>query len=388
MLARLNRALFPHAERMVYLDHAATGPLSTPVVDAVMAFLRERSETNPNNYFDVVPTLERGRARLARLMGTTPDRVDYAPNTSAAINVLAQGLDWRPGDRVAVPACEFPANVQPWRGLASRGVAVDFIPAPRGVFALDDVEKTLTPRTRVLAVSWVQFLSGFRCDLRALADLAHARGGVLCVDAIQGLGALRLDVEAAGVDFLAGGGQKWLLGMQGSAFFYLTGALQARLTPVRGWLNGPVDWDDFGAFSDALHPDATRFRMGTLATAPLLGLDAALGVLLDWGPAATEARVLANAHRLAEGLRNLGLRRFGPPEVLSGIVTVEADAPQALHQRLEAGGIRCSLRDRKLRLSPHAYTSDADVDAALDAVERGLRTAEPEREAAARTARA
>ena len=293
------RAHFPHTERMVYLDHAGIGPLPRPAAAAVRAFLDERGVTNPNNYWDTAPTIERARARAAELMGAPAGRVEFAPNTSYALNVLALGYPWRPGDRVAVPACEFPANLHPWLQLRPRGVSVDLIAHTRGVVTVEDVERALTPETRVVAVSWVQFLSGSRLDLAALAELVHARGALLAVDAMQGLGALALDAPAAGVDFLACGAQKWLLGLQGAAFFYVTEALQDRLVPVRGWMNGPVDWDDFFAVSDALHPDATRFRVGTLAAAPLVALDASLGLLLELDRDEAERHVLALAARLA-----------------------------------------------------------------------------------------
>jgi selenocysteine lyase/cysteine desulfurase len=374
------RAQFPHTERLVYLDHASTGPLSQPVMGAVHAFLEQRYRTNPNNYLDTMPTLVRGRERLAQLLGCTPEQVEYAPNTTYGLNVLALGFPWQRGDRVAVPACEFPANVQPWLGLRERyGVEVDFIPTDRGTFTLEAVERALTPRTRLIAVSWVQFLSGFRCDLAALADLAHSRGALLAVDAIQGLGALRLDVKHAGIDFLAGGGQKWMLGMQGSAFVYVAEGLMDRLTPVRGWMNGPVDWDDFGAFTDALHPDATRFRVGTLNTAGCLALDAALGLHFDAGPAWIEERVLENARRLADGFERLGLRRFGTddPAHASGIVTVEVPEPEDLHAHLRERNIYASIRDRKLRFAPHAYNDDAELDAALEAVAAFGKTVRP-----------
>ena len=365
------RSNFPHAEEMVYLDHAATGPLSRPVIDAVKSFLEERHRTRPNNYFEMMPTLERGRTRLARLLGCSHERIEYAPNTSYGLNVLAIGYPWQPGDRVAVPDCEFPGNVQPWLGLQERyGVEVDFIPTWQGTFLLEDVERTLRPETRVLAVSWVQFLSGYKCDLRALADLAHSNNTLLAVDAIQGLGALRLNVEEAGVDFLASGGQKWMLATQGSAFIYVSEALQDRLLPVRGWQNGPIDWDDFGAFTDELHPDATRFRVGTLNSIGCLALDAALGLHLEAGLGWIEERVMENARMIADGLEAVGLKRFGSvdPAHASGIVTVEVPEPEALHAHLQSRNIHLSLRDRKLRFAPHAYNTEEEIGVVLETV--------------------
>ncbi|MEM8599516.1 MAG: aminotransferase class V-fold PLP-dependent enzyme [Bacteroidota bacterium] len=366
------RARFPHTERMAYLDHASTGPLSQPVMDAVAAHLQQRHATQPNNYFDIAPTLERGRERIAQVLGTRVERAEYAPNTSYALNVLAHGLGWQPGDRIAVPGCEFPANVFPWRSLEAQGVAIDFIPTERGTFSLDAVAATLRPETRLVAVSWVQFLSGFRADLAALADLVHDRGALFSVDAIQGVGAVPINVEALGIDFLACGGHKWLMGMQGVGFFYVTEALQARLKPQLGWLNGPVDWENLTAYDTTLHDDAMRFRLGTLNTAGIVALDAALGVYLDVGPDAAWQHIQTLTGRLANGLDALGLPRYGSrdPDERAGIVTVAPDEvgqdAEALYEALAAEGIMTAVRDRKLRFAP-SYTNTMDeVERALD----------------------
>jgi len=362
------RRHFPHTDQLIYLDHAATGPLSTPARDAVQSYLDELNRTEPNNYVRMEPVLVRARERLGRMIGATFDRVEFAPNTSYAINVLAQGLDWQQGDRVAVPACEFPANVMPWKGLANQGVEVDFIPDDDGVFSVDDVERALTPKTRVLAVSWVQFLSGFRCDLNALSALCREQGVLLALDAIQGLGALRLDVAATPVDFLACGAQKWLMGLPGTGFFYVTKELQDRLRPIRGWLNGPVDFDDLLTFDETLHDDAQRFRLGTLDLGGLAALDAAIGLYLDEvGTVAGQERVLALAHRAATALDEIGLRRFGSsdPDHASGIVTFEHPEPDRLLERLHAAGVRASVRNRRLRLAPCWYNTGAEIDLAV-----------------------
>lgn len=368
------RRHFPHTERLVYLDHAATGPLSRPALDALNGFLREKHLTEPNNYATVEPRLASVRERLADVIGAEAARVDLVPNTSFALNVLAQGLDWREGDRVAVPACEFPANVMPWKGLASRGVALDLIPHHRGTFSTDDVERALTPRTRVVSVSWVQFLSGFRCDLAALGALCRRRGVLLCVDAIQGLGALRLDVRDTPVDFLASGAQKWLMGLPGTGFLYLTEELQQRLTPIRGWLNGPVDFDDLLSYDMTLLPDAARFRQGTLPLGDFVALDAAVGLYLDLGLNAAQQRVLALSRLAAERLAGLGLRRFGSddPAHASGIVTVEHPHPVALLAAFHEAGVRVSVRNGMARLAPTWYNTEAEIDRAVEIVRQTL----------------
>ena len=370
------RALFPITQRWAYLDHASIGPIPTPALAAVQDHLRTRHLDEPNTFGLDEPVLELLRAKIGDLIGAAATRVEFAPNTSYALNVLAQGFPWKPGDRIAIPEMEFPANVYPFLALKSRGVEIDFVRCAGGQFTLDDLDAALTPQTRLVAVSWVQFLSGFRCDVAAVAALAHERGAFLSLDAIQGLGALRLDVEAAGVDFLACGAHKWLLAMPGCGFLYASEQLQAMLAPTPGWLNGPIDWDDLRAEQDEmpLHEDASRFRVGTLNVPGLLSLDAALTLLGSLDPAASEAHVLAMRRRLAGGLDALGLPRFGrwSPKHDSGIVTIEPAFPEHVAEALETAGVRAALRDRKIRFSPHVYTHPDEIDRALEVLRKAL----------------
>ncbi len=372
------RRLFPHTEDTIYFNHAATGPLSRPVVEAVERYLEQRHRTNIENYFDLVPVIAEAKQRIATVLGTEASRVEFAPNTTSALDVLARGLGWQPGDRVAVPACEFPANVYPFMGLERLGVGVDLIPHERGVVTVESIERSLTPQTRLLTLSWVQFLSGFRADLAAVGRLCRERGVLFCVDAIQGLGAFRLDVEACGIDFLACGGQKWLLATQGSGFLYLTEALQARLTPAAGWLSGPVDWDDVFDYRLAFHPDASRFRLGTLNHIGVVALDAALGLYLDAGPEWCESMVLDLCRMLGDGLEAIGLQRYGTADAghASGIVTFEHPDAEGLYAYLRGRNIHISLRNRMVRFAPTYYNSPGEVEAVLEAVEAfGIRPA-------------
>ena len=368
------RDLFDLPPNEAYLEHAAVGVLARPTRDAAVGVLDRHAGRvagqSPNTYLADSARTDRLRERAARLVGADVRAVEVVPNTSAGVNLLAQGLDWQPGDRVVVPECEFPTNHLPWRGLAARGVHVDRVAAPGGQFTAEALDAAITPRTRVVSVSWVQFLSGYRADLAAVRDVCEARGVWFCVDAIQGAGALRLDVADLKPDLVAFGGHKWMCAMHGLGVAVVSDALLAHLAPVRGWLNGPVDWDDFSAVTDDFHADATRFRTGTLPVAQVYALDASVGAMLDVGPDAIEAAVLGHARALADGLDALGLRRYGSsdPAHASGIVTVEPPQPEALLAHLAASGVQASLRSRKLRFSPHAHTREADVGQALDAV--------------------
>lgn len=368
------RQHFARTGHTIYVNHAATSPLSRPVMDAIDSYLEERRGAHENapidNYERFMAVVKRARRRLARLVGTTPNRVAFACNTSSALNVLAQGLDWQPGDRIAVPGCEFPANVYPFMNLEREGVAVDFIPHEEGTVTLEDIERTLTPETRLLTLSWVQFLSGFRADLEAVGQLCAARDIIFCVDAIQGLGAFSLDVEACGIDFLACGGHKWLMATQGIAFLYCSEALQEQIHPAAGWLHGPVDWDNFFEYELTFHPDARRFEIGTRNNVGIAALDAALGLYFECGPAWCERQVRSRAQALSEGLAALGFDRYGTDDPVhgSGIVTVKAEEPSALHSYLEDRSIRAALRNRLLRFAPTYYNTPGEVERILETV--------------------
>lgn len=369
------RAHFPHTEHQTYLNHAAVSPMSRPVRDAIDAYVAERHGADPNapieNFDAFRPLMVETKERATGVLGTNPERIEFVPNTSTGLNVLARGLDWQEGNRIAVPDGTFPANVYPFLNLEEQGVEVDFVPTDEGVYTVDDVEQTLRPETRLLSVSWVHFLSGFRADLEALGALCKKHDVIFCVDAIQGLGALQIDVEAAGIDFLATGGHKWLMAAQGAGLLYCDETLQNRLRPPTGWLHGPVDWEHLDNYDLTFHDDARRFRTGTLNSVGIAALHAALGLYLDAGPAWCEERVLDLSTTLADELTARGFPRYGTddPARVSGIATVTPDAPEALFDHLKEWGITGAVRNRKLRFAPTYYNDASDLDAVLDAID-------------------
>ena len=369
------RSQFPHTSHRVYVNHAAVSPLSRAVRSAIGDHLTERHGRSANapieNFETVQPILARAKRRAADVLGAEASQVEFVTNTSSALNILCRGLDWDEGDRVAVPDGSFPTNVYPFKNLRSEGVEVDLIPTQEGRYSVDDVARALQPETRLLSVSWVHYLSGFRADLEDIGQLCRQRDVLFCVDAIQGLGALTLDVETAKVDFLAAGGHKWLMAPQGSGLLYCTEAVQQRLQPPTGWLHGPVDWENLNHYQLTFHDDARRFRTGTLNVMGIRALDAALGLYLTVGRKSCEQKILDLAERLTEGLQERGLTVYGSTDSrhASGIVTVVPDAPEALFDHLESHGITAALRNRKLRFSPSYYNDASDLEAIFDAVD-------------------
>jgi len=369
------RSGFSHIEHSVYLNHAATSPLSAPVRAAMAEYAGTRGGVGAEAQIDgfettLLPLLQDTREKVASLVGTSYERIAFAQNTSAGLNVLAEGLDWQPGDRVAIPDGSFPTNVFPFLNQKHRGVAVDFIPTWEGAYSLEDVERTLRPGTRVVSVSWVHFLSGFRADLREIGRLCAERDIIFCVDAIQGLGALEMGVDACGIDVLAAGGHKWLMAPQGIGILYCSRDLQSKIRPQAGWLHGPVNWEELDDYDLTFHDDARRFESGTLNGIGLAGLNAALEQHLALGSDVVERQVRDLAAHLAGGLAGLGIPRYGSsdPSHGSGIVTVAPDEPEALAEHLSSAGVATAVRNRKVRFSPHAYVTTDDLDRALEVI--------------------
>ncbi|MCS7176283.1 MAG: aminotransferase class V-fold PLP-dependent enzyme [Candidatus Kapabacteria bacterium] len=376
------RELFPHyREGVAYLDHAATGPLPTPVVEAVQQYLFRRHWGTAELDWEIAQ-LEKGRQLLAKLIGApSPETIAFVPNTTTALAAVALSLPWKTGDVVVVGAQEFPANVYPWRALRRFGVELRFVPMPDGQLPVDRVEQALYGAVRVVAVSAVQFLSGYRADLEALGELCAKRGALLVVDGIQAVGARQIDVLSARVAALACGGAKWLLAPHGTGFLYVHPKLLEDLTPaILGWLAAEDPWDFF-AFEQPLARTARRFEGGSLNLGGLAGLIAAVELLWDYGPARAEERVMALSgllrDRLEEVLPEGTLVTPREPERRAGIVTCRLPSREAASQlvaHLAQLGIRCSARLEYVRFSPHWYNAASEVEQAVAAVAELLPT--------------
>ncbi|MCS6989666.1 MAG: aminotransferase class V-fold PLP-dependent enzyme [Chloroherpetonaceae bacterium] len=366
------RALFPNATRGIYFNHAAVSPLSLRVVSAVERYLKERSETDVENYSaTLLPTLQALRSRLARYLNAKERNLAFVPNTSYGLNLLAQGLDWKPGDRVLLYEREFPANVQPFLALRSRGVAIDFLKDHCGEISLDELERRIAPRTRLVSLSYVQFLSGYRLDLAAVSDICRRKSVLLSIDAIQGFGAFPIDCSK--VDFLAAGAHKWGMSPMGTGVAYFSDALLERLNPVFvGWLSVEEAWD-FSRYEKPLKRDASRYELGTYNWIGLVGMNAAFELFEEIGYEQISNKILALSERLSVGLKEAGFELECDPkrEHRSGIVSVKnvpnaAEAFKALAER----GIEISLRENYLRFSPHFYNSLAECDEAISQLKR------------------
>jgi selenocysteine lyase/cysteine desulfurase len=309
------------------------------------------------------------RARAARLIGATPAEIAIVQNTAMGINIVAQGVDWQPGDNVVTARVEFPANYYPWANLARRGVELRVVQEREGRVLAEDVLAALDERTRVVALSFVQFTNGFRVDLATVGRACRERGILFVVDAIQGLGALEMDVEAQCIDFLAAAGHKWLLGPTGVGILYARQAVLDRIDVAFVGANSMVRRPEYLPHEWNLWLDARRFEPGVQNHVGLCGLAASLDLILDAGPPAIEQHVLALTAYAAASLRERGCEILSPLGAgeRSGILafrSLRTPTPE-LVQRLAAQRVFVSARGGGIRVAPHLYNTQEEIDRLL-----------------------
>jgi selenocysteine lyase/cysteine desulfurase len=367
----LNRArsFFPHTRQgKNYLNHASTSPLSSRVVNAMMKYLHNRSEGELETYFSDIKMVGDLRTLVAKLVNAeSPDRIAFQINTSDAINVVASGLPWAPGDSIILNDIEFPANVYPYLNLKRLGVEIDTIRAVDGRITPDMIASRIRPRTRLVALSAVQYLSGYRADLGTIGNMCRGRGIVFAVDGIQAIGAVQLDVQRMKIDALGAGAQKWQMGPHGSGFLYLTEALQQRIAQTNlGWLSVEDPWS-FHKYDQPLAASARRYEGGSLNMPSLHGLHASLSTLLEFGPEAVENHILGITEMLRKALADInGLTVVTsyPDAERAGIVTVrlpEGVDTKELFRQISKRNIFIALREGQLRYSPHFYSSPDEM---------------------------
>lgn len=359
------RGLFPVTRQRTYLMNAAQSPLNSRSRDAIDTYL-DAAATD----LDARPAVrEPIRAQLAGLFGGGPRDYALTTSTGAGISMVAAGFPWRAGDNVVLPAGEHWNSTFPWLNLQGRGVQVRTVqPDAENRIQLADLARSVDRRTRIISVTAVRFDSGFRADLRALADLAHAHGALLVVDGTQCAGASPIDVTKDGIDVLACAGFKWLMGLAGTGFLYVNEGARGLISPV-----APGMFAAGPSFTELIfHEDARRYETGTIAYALLHGWAAGLGLLAELGIPAIAARNLALTDRLIAGVRTAGHRLLTPvatPGERSAIVALtigNAAGDQAPYDRIAAAGVQVNLRSGSLRVSPNFFNTEAEIDHLLD----------------------
>lgn len=366
------REQMPVTKKWAYFDHAAVAPLSAPARSALFTWLEQAADEGDTVWPDWARQLQDTRTAAAELVGGSADEIALVPNTTAGINLVAEGFPWQPGDNVVTLDDEFPSNQYPWMHLERRGVETRRVPTDRGRVDLDQLAAHCDERTEVLSVSWVAYSSGCRRDLESIAQIAHRYGALFFVDAIQGLGVFPIDVTKAHVDCLAADGHKWLLGPEGAGIAYLSRDCLARLTPTGvGW-NSVVQAFDFNRIELALKPSAERYEGGSYNMAGLLALGASLRLFLELGVANISCAILEFTDRAVEALLGLGAVIDSPRSAgeSSGIVLFELPDrdPVAVRSHCLQHGVALNCRAGRLRISAHAYNNQEDLESLIAAL--------------------
>jgi cysteine desulfurase/selenocysteine lyase len=369
----IRRAEFPVAERWAYFDHAAVAPLPRRSATRLREWTDDQERNGVVHWLSWEHNLSTLRDQSARLIGASPEEIAFVASTTHGIGLIAEGFPWRPGDSVVTAAEEYPSNIYPWMNLADRGVTLRTVPSRDGRVEIDDLVAAINGSTRLLTISHVEFASGFRNDLDALATLCQERGIAFFVDAIQGLGPLTIDVSKTPIDFLAADGHKWLLGPEGAGMLYVRREWIERLRPIGiGWHSVTTSYNS-PTLEMNLKPTAQRWEGGSYIMPGLQAFASSIDLLMEIGPAAVSARILDRATAVREIARKAGWRVYGSsrPDDLSGIVALERDGidPDAFARDLRGRGIVVASRRGRIRISPHIYNNADDLGQLADALE-------------------
>lgn len=367
------RKLFPITRSFNYLNHAAVSPPPNPTIAAVESQLRDVNVNGSLNYRNWVATKERARKLLAGMIGARSEQLAFIRNTSDGLSTVANGLEWHPGDNLVTFRNEFPSNVYPWRRLRDTlGIEIRVCEERAGRIDLNELISLIDARTRVVAISHVQYASGFRADLERLGRAARRHDALLVVDIIQSLGVIPIDVDSELIDVAAGAGHKWLLTPEGIGLLYLSDRARDRIQPTLvGWIS-VVDPDDYSNFEQDWNRGTLAWESGTAPTALFYGLEASIQLLIETGVQKIESYLEELTDQLCERLEDsdyevVSSRAKGEK---SQIVCIRHNgiSPMALYSHLKDRNIITAPRGDRLRISPHLYNTREELDALVDSL--------------------
>ena len=290
-----SRKYFPHIKTgLKYFNHASVGPISSIVKEKVEHYLFERSESVIENYFETVPEVNSAKEKLSRLLNADSANVAWIDNVSNALNVLANGIKWNEGDQIILNDLEFPSNVYPFLNLQKQGVKVLFAKSEDGIIDLPKIEMLVSNKTKLISISLVQFLTGYRADVKTIGEFCKKNNIIFCVDGIQGAGVVQVDVKDCNIDFFAGGSQKWLMGLQGLSYFYISNKLLDQIEQkFVGWTSVKNAWNLLD-YDLNLVESAEKFQNGTASRIGIIALNASLSLFEEIGYENIEKQILGN----------------------------------------------------------------------------------------------
>jgi selenocysteine lyase/cysteine desulfurase len=366
------RALFPVTKSLIYLNHAAVSPPPTSTIEAVETQLRDVNHQGSLNYRNWIAVKESARKLAAGMLGARPDQVAFMRNTSDGLSSVANGLEWQPGDNLVTFRKEFPSNVYPWLRIRDTlGIEMRICEERDGRIDLEELIGLIDGKTRVVAISQVQYASGFRVDLERVGRAARRHDALLVVDVIQAMGVIPIDVETDLIDVAAGAGHKWLLTPEGVGLLYLSDRARERIEPTLvGWVSVPNP-DDYSNFEQGWNRGALAWESGTGPSALFYGLAASLKLLTETGV----ERIAVYLEELTDHLcwrlanSNYHIASSRVPEEKSQIVCISHKGnlgPMDLYAHLKRREIVTAPRGDRLRISPHFYNTLEEIDALVD----------------------
>lgn len=367
------RDVFPHLNQPhYYMNHAAFGVLSTDVIKSINKHLTERSSGVIESYFIDIEIIESVRAKIAKLINApSPDNISFITNTSEGINLIASGLTWHKGDQILLNDAEFPSNVYPYVNLKQNGVQIDFIKNKNGYVSSDDIYNHIKKSTTLIAISAIQFLSGYKINLNHVGEIARKNNSLLIVDGIQATGNSTIDVQSMNIDGFISGGLKWLNAPMGTGFVYISDKLRELMQQKYvGWLSVESPWQ-LSNFEQELNPTNRRYELGGINIPGIYALHASLDPFLELGTDRINRHLIGLTDMIDSIIDPERLERFTTqnPEFRSGIITynlpygVNGDE---LIKELKSNRVTISHRQGKIRFSPHYYNSDVDIQEAMD----------------------
>ncbi|MCA9414063.1 MAG: aminotransferase class V-fold PLP-dependent enzyme [Candidatus Omnitrophica bacterium] len=352
--------LFSNLGDTIWLNHAGVSPVSSAVAEGMRSHLEDVLTSGAAHTPEWYHELMNIRRLASGLLGGSAKDIAVTPNTTYGVNLIASGLDWKEGDEIVLSSKEYPANVYPWWAQQERGAKLVWVEEDENHrLPVEAYEAKITDRTKVLTVSHVQFATGFRHDLKRLGDICRERGILFFVDAIQSFSVFDIRVEEWGIDALTTGSHKWLLGPTGIALFYTTPELRDHLTTTFVGADSMVDSLDYLNYNFQLLPDARRFENAMLNFHGAAGLQSALEVVARFGRENIETKIKQNSERIRSNLLDLGFEDHSVrgEEEWSGILTLipPGGDPTGCYEALKRRDLYTSVRDGRLRVSPHAY---------------------------------
>ncbi len=358
------RREFPVTRKYIYLDHAGVAPISLRVKAAVQNFLTEAAEGGAFYYPQWAQRVIDVRRACAELVNATAEEIAFVKNTSHGLSLVAGGLDWKSGDNLLVYEKEFPSNLYPWLNLRRKGVETRMVPSREGKLLIKDLELLMDSRTRLLAISSVQFSNGFRADLEKIGNLCRNQGVLFCVDAIQSLGVIPMNVKEYYIDFLSADAHKWLLGPEGVGIFYCRKEVAEKLNPLLlGWKSVQNEFE-FENPDFRLKTNALRFEEGSMNLMGIFGLGAAIELLVEVGIRNIESHVLDLGEVIIQEAEKRGYMVLTPKprQERGGNITFSGPFdPVKMRDALREKGIMVNVRGRGLRVSPHFYNTEEDI---------------------------